>query len=162
MANNTNLTSRISTIRTADEAHELWLEAKRTLDREDQLAFWALLKEQRDGKNDFSGKPWRKAHPDAPVEAPAWVQAPAKPKHPVAPPKAPAKQEKAAPAKVKASPKAKEPTQKQMLANMLASMDGMDKAMRKLDSRMDSLEGKLDCLSAEIAGIGMTVKKLAK
>jgi len=145
MTNNTNLTNRIASIHTAEEAHELWLEAKQALSREDSLAFWALLKEQR-GKNDFSGKPWRKAHPDAPVEAPAWVKAPAEPKHPVSAPKAPAKQEKAeaAPAKQEksASAKAKEPTQKQMLATILVTLDGMDKSLKALDKRVAKLEKK--------------------
>jgi len=141
MANNisTNLTNRIASIRTAEQAHELWLEAKQALDREDSLAFWALLKEQR-GKNDFSGKPWRKAHPEAPVEAPAWVKAPAEPKHPIPAPKAkakaaPAKQEKAAPAKAP-----KEPTQKQMLASILVTLDSMDKSLKALDKRVAKLE----------------------
>ena len=148
MTNNTNLTNRIASIHTAEEAHELWLEAKQALSREDSLAFWALLKEQR-GKNDFSGKPWRKAHPDAPVEAPAWVKAPAEPKHPVPAPKAPAKQEKAevAPAKQEkkaASAKApKEPTQKQMLATILVTLDSMDKSLKALDKRVAKLEKKL-------------------
>lgn len=148
MANNnipTNLTNRIPTIRTAEEAHELWLEAKQALEREDSLAFWALLKEQR-GKNDFSGKPWRKTHPEAPVEAPAWVKAPAKQEHPVPAPKAPAKQEKAkvAPAKQEKKPapaKApKEPTQKQMLATILVTLDSMDKSLKALDKRVAKLE----------------------
>ena len=142
------LTNRITAIHTADEAHELWIEAKRDLSREDSLAFWALLKEQR-GANDFSGKPWRKAHPDAPAEAPAWVKAPNPEKHPIAAPKAPAKQEKApvkakakaAPAKQEKAPaKAKEPTQKQMLATILVTLDSMDKSLKALDKRVAKLE----------------------
>ena len=144
-----NLTDRIAAITTAAEAHELWLEAKRTLNREDALAFWALLKEQR-GKNDFSGKPWAKAHPDAPTDTPPWVKAPAGEKHPVKAPSAPAKQEK--PAKAKAPAKQekpakaaapKEPTQKQMLANICLALDGMDKRLAKLDKRMDSLDKRM-------------------
>lgn len=139
------ITDKIANITTAAEAHELWLEAKRTLNREDALAFWALLKEQR-GKNDFSGKPWAKAHPDAPTDTPPWVKAPAAEKHPVKAP-SPAKQEKAkAPAKQEKAAKAKapkEPTQKQMLANICLALDGMDKRLAKLDKRMDSLDKRM-------------------
>ncbi len=140
-------------MQSAEAAHEIWLEAKRSLDRDTQLQLWAQLKELRGGKNDFSGKPWAKAHPDAPTDTPPWVKAPAAEKHPVKAPSAPAKQEK--PAKAKAPAKQekpakaaapKEPTQKQMLANICLALDGMDKRLAKLDKRMDSLDKRMSKL----------------
>ena len=132
---------------TAEAYHVIWEFAKANLGREDQALVWSELKarsiERKLGH--FAGKRYLAKHPDEKASAPAWAKpkadAPAKQEKPKAK-VAPAKQEKAdAPAK--AAPKAKEPTQKQMLANMLLSMDRMEKALASVDKRLTAIEKKL-------------------
>lgn len=134
---------------TAEAFHELWETGKRELDRADQARLWEGLKALR--KNDFAGKKWRAAHPDADNSVP-WVKAPAPKKHPVPAPKAPAKQEK----------KAKAPTTKEMLASMLLSMQSMDKSLRDMNGRLDSLESRVTCVEVETAGLNKRTQKQKK
>ena len=151
----------------------LWETAKAHLSREDHTLVWAELKarsiERKLGH--FAGRKFLAKHPDIQPSAPAWAKpkadaeaAPAKQeKKPVKAKKAAAPKAEAAPAKQEKAPaKAKDPTTKQLLANMLVSMDSMSKGLAKLDARMDALEGKLEGMSAELTGLGKTVKKLAK
>lgn len=122
--------------------HELWEEGKRSLSVADQARLWDGLTAIR--KNDFAGRKFFKAHPEYAPSTPGWAKAPKEPeKHPIPAPKAPAKQEKPKADKPAKQAKAKEPTTKELLANMLTSMNALDQSMRSMAKTLDSMDKRL-------------------
>lgn len=155
--------------------HELWELVKKELPRESTY-LWNELStrsvERKIGR--FAGKKFFAAHPEYTPSTPAWAGKPKASKD-AADPNPPAKQEKPkAKAKVKApeapakqeKPKAKAPTQKEMLANMLATLEQMDKRHAETAKRLDAIEASIAGINAELKGTGKRLnaidKKLAK
>ena len=122
----------------AEAYHNLWELGKRNLSREDQTLLWSELSSPSIGRKlgHFAGRKYAAKHPEA--AAPAKQEktkakkTPAKQEKPKA--ATPAKQEKPktdAPAKQE-----KAPTQKEMLANILVTLNSMDRRLTAIEKKL--------------------------
>lgn len=129
--------------------HDLHENAKQALSREEYATLWDAIKPAVSGVKDFAGKGWKKNHPDAASPMPKYVtdaqaerkaakaDKPAQPKAA----KAPAKTSK--PAAPKTPAKDKQPSQREMLANLLVAVNGLDRKLDGIDKRLAAVEKKL-------------------
>lgn len=126
--------------------HDLHENAKQALSRDEYAALWEHIKPANSGVKDFAGKGWRRNHPDAPASPmpKAITEAQEKRKaEKAAQPKAEKKPAAKAPAKPKAPAKDKQPTQREMLANLLVSVNAIDRRLDSMDKRLTAIEKKL-------------------
>ena len=127
--------------------HELWENAKQCLSRDEQAQLWECMKPKASGIDRFAGKKWRADHPDAPASPmPKYVtdaQAERKAKAAEKAKKPAAKKPAQPKAESKPAAKDKAPTQKDVLAALLVSMNKLDRTLSSMDKRLAAVEKKL-------------------